>query len=178
MKGTISTDFIADNLSEAIEITRRLAKKAGVEIIEESIRFDIDPSSDCFSREDAGQFKFTVRADVRISDRELLPRGVIEGRNCEICKCASCVTPGCGDEAACTGKPFEDCIHTITECEDHKPPMCSECGEILSQEQIGVNVKMGAHEESQYKCYPHLGITDEDAQSLIDYYKSTGCTLF
>ena len=55
---------------------------------------------------------------------------------------------------------------------------CSACGAALTGEIVGVNIKLGAHDPDQYKCYEHLGISEEDAKSLIDYYRSTGCPLF
>ena len=57
-------------------------------------------------------------------------------------------------------------------------PRCAICGGELSSETVGVNIKLGAHAPDQYKCYEHLGISDQDAKSLIDYYRSTGCPLF
>ena len=55
---------------------------------------------------------------------------------------------------------------------------CATCGGELSSETVGVNIKLGAHAPDQYKCYEHLGISEEDAQSLIDYYRSSGCPSF
>lgn len=55
---------------------------------------------------------------------------------------------------------------------------CATCGGELSSETVGVNTKLGAHAPDQYKCYEHLGISESDAQSLICYYRSTGCPLF
>ena len=59
-----------------------------------------------------------------------------------------------------------------------KEPCCGVCGEPLNTEIVGVNIKLGAQEPEQYKCYSHLGITEQEAKSLIAYYRSTGCPLF
>ena len=59
-----------------------------------------------------------------------------------------------------------------------KAHCCAVCGVELARETVGVNIKLGAHEPDQYKCYEHLGISEADAQSLIDYYRGTGCPLF
>ena len=55
---------------------------------------------------------------------------------------------------------------------------CATCGGELSSETVGVNIKLGAHAPDQYKCYEHMGISEEDAKSLIEYYRNTGCPLF
>lgn len=55
---------------------------------------------------------------------------------------------------------------------------CRLCGELLSPEAVGVNIKLGAQTPEDYQCYKHLGITQEQVQSMIAYYKSTGCPLF
>ena len=72
-------------------------------------------------------------------------------------------------------KPEEDAHKSL---QPAKGQCCGVCGEPLNTEIIGVNIKLGAQEPEQYKCYSHLGISDQDAKSLIDYYRSTGCPLF
>jgi hypothetical protein len=55
---------------------------------------------------------------------------------------------------------------------------CIVCSESLEPNMIGLNKKLGAKDEGHYKCYQCLGISDEEANNLIEYYKSTGCTMF
>lgn len=57
-------------------------------------------------------------------------------------------------------------------------PRCATCSATLTSEIVGVNIKLGAHDPAHYKCYEHLGINEEDAKSLIEYYRSSGCPLF
>ena len=65
-----------------------------------------------------------------------------------------------------------------TQEKEDKRHYCRHCGELLSQEAVGVNIKLGAQTPEDYQCYKHLGITKEQVQSMIAYYKSTGCPLF
>jgi hypothetical protein len=58
-----------------------------------------------------------------------------------------------------------------------KVEKCVECGAILDHDTIGVSIKLGAG-EGHYRCYACNNITEAEAKKLIEFYKSTGCTIF
>ena len=53
-----------------------------------------------------------------------------------------------------------------------------QCGEILDYNIIGLNKKLGAYNDADFKCLRCLEMTEEEAHNIINYYKSSGCTLF
>ncbi len=60
-----------------------------------------------------------------------------------------------------------------------EPPLrCVECGRALTYNIVGVNQKLGAKEARYYRCLDCLGVSEEQAKSLIERYKSDGCPLF
>lgn len=83
-----------------------------------------------------------------------------------------------GDPGTLANHPFLDHL----EPEEVKPAKtnifkCS-CGETLDINIVGLNKKLGAFEKVDFKCLSCLGMTEKEAQDMIDYYKGGGCTLF
>ncbi len=61
--------------------------------------------------------------------------------------------------------------------EEKEELICSKCGCVLDYNDLGLNFKLGNKTE-QLMCYKCLGISDEEAISIISFYKSSGCNLF
>jgi len=64
------------------------------------------------------------------------------------------------------------------EDEDRPRYVCVECGMPLDYNDIGLNKKLGAKNEQFYKCPRCLGLTEEQEDELIEFYKSSGCRMF
>lgn len=59
------------------------------------------------------------------------------------------------------------------------PPLrCIGCGRALHYNAVGVNRKLGANAEKDYRCLDCLGINDEQAKSMVEMYRGEGCPLF
>ncbi|HHW03381.1 MAG TPA: hypothetical protein GXX35_11355 [Thermoanaerobacterales bacterium] len=56
--------------------------------------------------------------------------------------------------------------------------VCIECGIELDYNDIGLNKKLGAKDERFYKCPRCLGMTEEEEESTIRFYRSSGCNMF
>jgi hypothetical protein len=59
-----------------------------------------------------------------------------------------------------------------------QPIRCSECKTVLDYNIVGINHKLGRTEEAYYRCLTCLGLSEEQAYSIIGRYKSSGCPLF
>lgn len=55
---------------------------------------------------------------------------------------------------------------------------CTKCGAILDYNDIGLNKKLGITQERYYKCPRCLGLSHEEEESIINFYKSNGCNMF
>jgi len=55
---------------------------------------------------------------------------------------------------------------------------CGECKAVLDYNLVGLNHKLGRTEEAHYRCLACLGLSEEQAYSIIGRYKSSGCPLF
>lgn len=64
--------------------------------------------------------------------------------------------------------------------EDENIPryVCVECGMPLDYNDVGLNKKLGAKSEQFYKCPRCLGMTEEQEEEVIQFYKSGGCRMF
>lgn len=56
--------------------------------------------------------------------------------------------------------------------------VCIECGAPLDYNDVGINKKLGAKHEQFFKCPKCLGITEEQEEEMIQFYRSSGCRLF
>lgn len=55
---------------------------------------------------------------------------------------------------------------------------CIICGAELDYNDIGINKKLGAKHERFFKCPKCIGITDDKKESIVRFYRSTGCNMF
>lgn len=83
-----------------------------------------------------------------------------------------------GNPDTLANHPFLD----IWEDEENQPTIpviykC-QCGTILDFNIVGLNKKLGAISEADYKCLNCLEMTEKKAQDLISFYKNSGCNLF
>ena len=52
---------------------------------------------------------------------------------------------------------------------------CDVCGAVLDYNAVGLCNKLG---QSPYRCAACMGLDEKEAQSIIRYYRSSGCTMF
>lgn len=62
--------------------------------------------------------------------------------------------------------------------ENHNKFKCIICGAELDYNDIGINKKLGAKHERFFKCPKCIGITDDKKESIVRFYRSTGCNMF
>lgn len=61
------------------------------------------------------------------------------------------------------------------EPDEVEPIRCDACGAVLDYNTIGLCNKLG---QSPYRCVACMGLDEKEAQNIIRYYKSSGCTMF